>query len=267
MIKFLLLFLLLIPKISNNNVTLLFNKIVEKNKQYSNISFDFIISQRIDNKIHKSKAFVKYQRSPRCLYYKQFYPQKGVEILYNKNKSASEVLVNPNDFPWVNLNLNYNSMELRKNQHHSVLEANFDYIISIAQKTFNNLDKNKKTSLSEINYKGVSCYKITYENLNYKFLKYTVKQGETVSSIAKKFYINDYKIFEINNLSSYGKVNSGKVLVIPNDYAKKTIFIIDKTTLLPKNIKIYDEKGLFEELEYFNIKTNLKFKADEFSKL
>ena len=40
----------------------------------------------------------------------------------------------------------------------------------------------------------------------------------------------------------------------------------DKKTLLPKNIKIYDEKGLFEELDYFNVKTNLKFASNEFTK-
>ncbi len=256
----------LIPQTQNNNVKVLFNKVVEKNKQYSNISFYFIISQRIGNKMDKAKAFVKYQRSPKCFYYKQFYPKQGVEILYDKKKSATNVLVNPNGFPWTNLNLHYNSAELRENQHHSVMEANFDYIISIAEKIFKHLDKNKKTSVENINYKGINCYKITYVDLNYKFFRYTVKQNETVETIANKFNINDYKILEINHLKSYGKVNAGKVLILPNDYSKKTIFIIDKKTLLPKNIKIYDEKGLFEELEYFDIKTNLKFSKNEFTK-
>ena len=266
MTKFLLIFLFLLPQTQNNDVKFLFNKIVEKNKQYSNISFDFIITQRINGRMIKAKAFVKYQRTPKCFYYKQFYPKQGVEILYNKKKSGNTVLVNPNGFPWTDLNLHYNSVELREGQHHSVMEANFDYIISIAEKTFKKLDDNTKTSVSNVKYKNTDCYKIIYERLNYKFFKYTVKQNETVSSIAKKFNINDYKILETNNLKSYGKVSQGKVLILPNDYSKKTIFIIDKKTLLPKNIKIYDEKGLFEELDYFNVKTNLKFASNEFTK-
>ncbi len=266
MIKFIFVGLFLILQSQNYNIKSIINDIVEKNKQYSNISFTFIISQKINGNIHKSKAFVKYRRSPKSIYYKQFYPKKGVEILYNKNVSYTKVLVNPGGFPWTSLNLDYNSPELRENQHHSIMEANFDYIISVVKRTFNNIDNLKKTFIEDVNYNKTNCYKITYENAGYKFFKYKVKQNETVCSIAKKFNINDYKILEINNLKSYGKVDKDKILILPNDYSKKAVFIIDKKTFLPKNIKIYDEKGLFEELSYFNIKVGLKFLPNEFKK-
>lgn len=265
MIKYMLIFILFFSQPINVDVTSLFNKVVEKNKEYSNVSFTFIISQKIGSTTYKSKAFVKYRRKPLSIYYKQFYPKKDVEILYNKSLSSSKVLVNPNGFPWTNLTLSYNSAELRENQHHSVINANFDYIINIISKTFKNLDSNKKTSIESAVYRNTNCYKITYENTNYKFIKYTTKSNETVSSIANKFNINDYKILEINKLESYGKVPKNKILILPNDYSKKAIFYINKSTLLPLKIIIYDENGIFEELEYFDIKTNVNFKNNEFS--
>ncbi|MCE9540141.1 MAG: DUF1571 domain-containing protein, partial [Bacteroidetes bacterium] len=48
--------------------------------------------------------------------------------------------------------------------------------------------------------------------------------------------------------------------------ASKVILFIDKKTFMPINIKIYDEEGLYEAYEFYNVIINKPFDQDEFSK-
>jgi outer membrane lipoprotein-sorting protein len=101
----------------------------------------------------------------------------------------------------------------------------------------------------------------------YKYIEYVTGKGETVSSIAYKFNTSDFKIRYKNELSSYfGTIKEGKKLLIPTPYSNKTIVYIDKKTFIPVCVKVYDEEGLFEAYEFYNIRLNTTFAADEFSK-
>ena len=42
----------------------------------------------------------------------------------------------------------------------------------------------------------------------------------------------------------YYDVKAGQIISIPNAYAKLTLLLIDKETLLPLNNKVFDDKGL-----------------------
>ena len=41
---------------------------------------------------------------------------------------------------------------------------------------------------------------------------------------------------------------------------------IDKKRFIPINIKVYDEEGIYEEYEFYNIHINTPFASDEFLK-
>ena len=56
------------------------------------------------------------------------------------------------------------------------------------------------------------------------------------------------------------------MIKVPDAYAKLTILLIDKTVLLPINNKVFDDKGLFETYEYYNLQVNSPIAADEFAK-
>ncbi len=47
------------------------------------------------------------------------------------------------------------------------------------------------------------------------FVRHVIKRGETVSTIARKYGVSQYAIFETNNLSRRSKIYAGKTLVIP----------------------------------------------------
>jgi outer membrane lipoprotein-sorting protein len=42
--------------------------------------------------------------------------------------------------------------------------------------------------------------------------------------------------------------------------------LIDKKTLTPVSVKVYDEEGLYEAYEFYNVKINQTFMSDEFLK-
>ncbi|WP_192825337.1 LysM peptidoglycan-binding domain-containing protein [Rufibacter sp. LB8] len=62
----------------------------------------------------------------------------------------------------------------------------------------------------------------------YKLYNYKVKSGEDVFSIAKRLFLNEFKIKELNKLDGYTGLKAGQVLVLSNAYARNTILYIDK---------------------------------------
>ncbi|UCD94529.1 MAG: LysM peptidoglycan-binding domain-containing protein, partial [Candidatus Zixiibacteriota bacterium] len=58
------------------------------------------------------------------------------------------------------------------------------------------------------------------------FVRHKIRRGETVSTIARKYGVSQYAIFEANNLSRRSKIYAGKTLIVPvpndKDYARQT---------------------------------------------
>lgn len=58
------------------------------------------------------------------------------------------------------------------------------------------------------------------------FVRHMIRKGETVSTIARKYGVSQYAIFEANNLSRRSKIYAGKSLIVPvpNDqaYSRRT---------------------------------------------
>jgi outer membrane lipoprotein-sorting protein len=45
-----------------------------------------------------------------------------------------------------------------------------------------------------------------------------------------------------------------------------TLLLVDKEYMLPVNNKVFDDKGLFETYEYFDLKVNPPIAPEEFTK-
>ena len=73
-------------------------------------------------------------------------------------------------------------------------------------------------------------------------------------------------IYEINpQLRSFDDIEPGMKIKVPTDYAREIIVYIDKTRFVPIGLKVYDDKGLFEEYTYQNIVLNPVFSERDFS--
>ena len=169
-----------------------------------------------DGELHESEMLVKQQTNPRKLYLYCIDPNPGAEALWRENTMEEKILINPNGFPYVNLKLSpYHSL-LRKETHHTVHDLGFDYLMGLIDfyslqlggKFYNYLE-----ILDTVTWEKRACIRLSFDYTDYKFLDYTVKIGETVTSISQQLHLNDFAILQINpTIESYDDVQPGQVI-------------------------------------------------------
>jgi outer membrane lipoprotein-sorting protein len=223
--------------------------------------------ERTGSTYETTKFFIKRSRKPLNIYYRQYYPKDGAEILLKKD---GKLWVNPGSFPWVTMELDVNSSLLLKNQHHTILDAGFDFFALVLSE----LIKNHSDSLSQLiklqgqeKINGTQCDKVVFSNPGYHLYTYTLKKDETPQQMASRLKIPGYKICELNKISSVTQVvSAGTKLTLPSEYAKSMVLWLAKDTRLPAKMEIYDEKGLFEKYIFIEVVINPVFKSNEFEK-
>ena len=225
-------------------------------------------TERVDGHILFAQSRIKINTNPKKIYF--FNPDKNIEVLWVQGKNAGNAIVHAASVPLMNFNLDPYGSLMRKDQHHTIFDLGFHYVgLTIANtiiKAPKDFDKHFLYAGS-VTFDNKDCHQIVINYPEYKYIEYTTGKGETVTSISEKLSTSDFKIRHINDLSSYfGTIKEGKKLKIPVPYANKAIVYIDKKSALPLSIKIYDEEGLFESYEFFNVVINKSFAENEFSK-
>ncbi len=230
--------------------------------------FNVKATERVGDRIFFAESFIKLNVNPKKIYYRSL--SKNTEVLWVQGANKGNAIVHTFQIPFMNLDLDPYGSIMRKDQHHTIFELGTPYLGSVIANT---ILKAPKDFDKHFIYAGIitwdkkECYQIIIEYPDYKYVEHTTTKGETVTSIAYKYNTSDFKIRNKNNLSSYfGVIKEGKKLKIPVPYSNKGIIYIDKKTFMPINIKVYDEGGLYEAYEYYNLRNNIPFAADEFSK-
>ncbi|MBI4931028.1 MAG: DUF1571 domain-containing protein [Bacteroidetes bacterium] len=231
------------------------------------LKFHLKCNERFNGKLISIESEIKMNASPK----KAYIYLKGPELLWIKGKNNDNALVNPDGFPYMNLNLDPMGSIMRENQHHTIYEVGFDYFagiiknsIGIVGEKFDDYFKYGGT----LTWNSNECYLITAEYPFFNYVDYTVLKGETLVTIGRKLKVSDYMLLEINSgkVSNYHDVKAGQKIKVPNVYGSKMILYIDKELLIPRVIKVYDEKGLFESYEYHDLQVNIKIPDEEFTK-
>lgn len=237
-------------------------------EQVKTATYDLVLHERINTQFKESEFKIKLMVMPYKLYAVSAYPNTGAEALLIKGNNNNKALINPNRFPFINISLNAQSNLLRKNHHYTFLDVGFSYVEKIvkgyikrdslqfykALRFYENMEyNNKEYYILEINYP------------DYTYVTYTALKGETLTDIANKLLVNDYKILSINpQIKYYDEVKAGQKIKVPNVFAKKIVLYLDKTTLLPLVQNVYDEMGLFGRYEMRKFILNPIFEKDEF---
>lgn len=230
------------------------------------IRYNLQCNERIKGRMQHTESKVKLQVIPRKLY---LYI-KGIEVLWCEGTNNGNALVNPGSFPYINLNLDPNGSLMRKDQHHTINEMGYHYLEDIIKdglrKVGDKIDKNF-ILLGEEKYNGRACYKLSITFPDFTWNSYTVKKDETLITIARKLHVSEYMILENNSkLDWYNDVKEGDVIKVPSSYSKLTLLLIDKEYMLPVSNKVFDDKGLFETYEYYDMQVNKPFDQKEFTK-
>lgn len=242
------------------------NNVLESIGKIKTMRYNLQCNERIKGKMQHTESQVKLQIAPRKLYLSL----KGPEVLWLEGANDGDALINPGAFPYMNLNLDPYGSLMRKDQHHTIHEMGLHYLAEILKDGIRRAgDKFDKyfVILGEEKYDGRDCYKLSIAFPDYSWKSYTIRSGEDITSVARKLHVSEYMILEKNSeVTGFNDVKTGQTIQVPDAYAKLTILLIDKTLLLPVNNKVFDDKGLFETYEYYNLQINPPIASEEFTK-
>jgi len=231
------------------------------------VAYETFMHERIDNKYVDKSSYFKIEMSPFKLFVRQSFIGITIEGLYNSGFNNNKLLITTVGFPWIQITLDPLGKRVRNNHHHTIFEAGFTYFVEV----IDNMMKNHRNEIT-LNYEGDKmindriCYVISLNVNNFQYINYIVQPGENLTGIAKRNYINDYLLLEKNpDISYYDKVKPGQIILIPSEYAKRMVLYLDKELLLPIQIEIYDDIGLYSSYSYRNLKVNQKFAWNEFN--
>ena len=236
-------------------------------KDVKSLKYHLKIIERGKKGFNHYESAVKFNKHPRQIY---LYI-KGIEVLWLEGKNNGKALVNPFSFPYINLNLDPMGDLMRQDQHHSLNEMGYDYLATIIGQQIKRVGDDFDDYFKLIGEEKINnrlCYKIIIDNKDFGYRDYTVGEGESITSIARKFFIAEYMILEKNTKFKdyFDILKKGQVIKIPNSYCKSVVLYVDKFYFLPISVKVIDDKGLFEEYNYHFLQVNPKFEEGEFTR-
>ncbi|MBU2916010.1 LysM peptidoglycan-binding domain-containing protein [Reichenbachiella agariperforans] len=235
----------------------------------TSMKFTMQKTERVEGELITQISATKLSVAPYKIYSNQLSPDKGLEVLYCEGQNDGNALINPVSFPWVTLRLDPMGSLMRKGQHHTIRDGGYTYVMSILKFLVDKYGEESKTMISKldpVDFGGVACDAIELSNPYFQYREHTVQKWETLASIEDSLKLSGFMILEKNNLDQdYDEVQPGMTISVPTDYSPRMIIYIDQTTHLPVMMKIFDDQGLFELYEYFDIELNPTFNEDEFS--
>ena len=222
--------------------------------------------ERIGGKYHADHSLMKLGFSPLRVYLKN---GKGIEVLYVTGQNGGDAWVNPNAFPYVTLSLDPNGSLMRKGQHHTALQAGFGTINELLDGSASRPDKSFNRSFryaGDTTVMGRPSYILRSDYPQFRYVAYKVGKNETPATVAAHFGCGEYRVLERNKLDIGEKLAEGRTLQVPNAYGRRTLIAVDQKTFLPNAVAVYDDQGLFEKYDFFDVVANQPIPTAEFSK-
>lgn len=217
-------------------------------------------------KYQEAQTSMKMTFHPQRIYIKN---TKGLEVLWVAGQNDGDAWVYPNSFPYVTLSLDPNGSIMRRNQHHSALDAGFGTISDIIRGSNQRRDHNFEHSfhyIGDSSALGRPCHVLRSDYPQFRYVAYKTVAGDTPARIADKFGCGEYRVMERNGISPGAAIAVGRTLQVPNGYGRRTTVCVDQKLMLPITVEVYDDKGLFEKFEFSDVVPNQPIPVAEFSK-
>lgn len=227
--------------------------------RYKTLSGKLVRAERVKGKMVEGSLDFKLQENPRKIYIFNHKPDEGAEVIYIEGTNNNEALVNPNKTLMPNLNLDPEGDLLMKDQHHSMLNLGLRFtkdVIKTSLEQYGDDFEKYVTYKGEMSWHGRKVHVIEIEFADWKWESYTMEKTETLLQFERRTKLNANLIAEKNGMSVNSKVKAGKVLQVPNAYAKTSTLFVDKSNKMTIYQELKDEKGVFERYDYLNLKVN-----------
>lgn len=238
---------------------------VDNAKKYS---FTMYSKERFGDDYVEKKMLFHIQESPKKVYMKDL--DEGVELLYVTGWNDGKAFINPNGFPWVNVSLKITDGRVTKESHHLVTSAGISFTVQLMRTMEERIKANGQrfedffTYRGETTWNGKSYYQLALVNKDYKYISHTVDRDEDLDKMCGRLCVPSFSVMA-KNMITRGPVSKGKVLSVPNAFAKEVLIFVDKQSFLPSIQAVYDDKGLFEYYEFRDLNTNPSFQSNEFT--
>ncbi|HEX8428062.1 LysM peptidoglycan-binding domain-containing protein [Hymenobacter sp.] len=218
-------------------------------------------------KYQQARTTMKLTFSPQRVYLKNNI--KGIEVLWVAGQNDGDAWVYPNSFPYVTLSLDPNGSIMRRNQHHSALDAGYGLVSDLIKGSDQRRDRSFEHTFrytGDSIVAGRACYLLRSEFPQFRYVAYTTVAGDTPARVAAKFGCGEYRVMERNHLAPNEAIAAGKTLQVPNGYGRRCLVCIDQKLMLPMVVQVVDDKGLFEKFEFSDIVANQPIPPAEFTK-
>jgi outer membrane lipoprotein-sorting protein len=244
------------------------SEIIEKSiislKEIKTASYTLANQERINNELLTGKQFIKWSASPLKCYLYFIEPCKGAELIFCEGENNNKAIYNPNGFPYISISLDPLGDIMRKNNHHTLYETGFSAFISIL-KEINSNPLYKLTNLGNDVKNGLQCLVVESVNDKFGYTSHILTEKESIRLFGKKHTISEYLVSTKNSIDALKELNNGEVILVPNSYAKRIKLWIDKQNSVPICLEFYDEIGLFERYEIYDLTINPSFSETDFS--
>ena len=128
--------ILLIPAVviaQNSAPKSLFLNMLNAMDKVQTARYQLVLNERINDVYKSNKYLTKVQVKPFKVYTYSLTVNIGAEVLYIEGSNNNEAVVNPNRFPWFNLNLSPNSTLIRKGHLFTLDKSGFAYMSKIGR--------------------------------------------------------------------------------------------------------------------------------------
>ena len=214
-------------------------------------SFELSNCERIEGEIKCGIQKVIVQQNPFKCHIIFVEPKTGDQLVFNEEWSDGDALYLPEDFPYIDMKLDPLGSQMRKDNHHTIFELGFSFFADLVGYYY----RLKPESFKAVKLKNGSL-RIISEFNDFKYNKERVVTTQTSRKFAQKRMICEHHIFERNKKRMLRK---DQLIEVPNYYYSRMEIDVDQTTWLPLHIRVYDDKGLFENYGFSDLNTNPVF--------
>lgn len=218
-----------------------------------------LLERRMGGEMHRGEMKIFAQEQPIKIQLEMLKPTEGAMIEYDANEKGIAVVTPRKWLPAIKFRQDIHSKLLRPG-HYAIDETRLTYIDEIIRKT-EGVFRQRGIYTQGLAYQGTNLINgktshcIAFEDDAYHIQTYTAKAEEKLLDLAKQKLIPPYKIRELNPfLKDYNDLPAGKALQLPSSYAKRTVLYVSAKSYLPNRLEVYDEKGLFERFDFYEVK-------------
>lgn len=235
-------------------------------------TYRLVKTERIGGKPVVEESTVKLLNKPLKVYIKNIRPNAGREILYVTGANGGKALINPAAFPYVNVSLDPLGARIRQGQHHTLHDVGFRRVTDVIARQMREqaaeLTKLLRLEPTAATFDNRPCWVVKMDDPRFKLVPHTSKGGENLDQLGQRLGVSEFMIGE--KLAGFDgdyqrALPAGQVIQVPTTYARRTTVLIDKASLLPVSIAIYDDKGLFEQYDYHDLNSAAVFRDNEFT--